>query len=88
LHLARKGILAASWTRPWGEAREPTDGRIGTIGIGFEPGAGYLGCLSTIVADLLSLGSPSCTLVFDEFQKRLREFVRSLHRDVVADAFE
>src|SRR3954464_4079205 len=34
------------------EAREATDGRIGTIAIGFEPGAGYVGCLSTIVAEL------------------------------------
>lgn len=35
-----------------GEAREAADGRVGTIAIGFEPGAGYLGCLSTIVAEL------------------------------------
>jgi DNA-binding transcriptional LysR family regulator len=46
-----KGILAAV-NAAVGEAREATDGRIGTIGIGFEPGAGYLGCLSTIVAEL------------------------------------
>ena len=46
-----KGILAAV-DAAVGEAREATDGRIGTIGIGFEPGAGYFGCLSTIVAEL------------------------------------
>jgi len=34
------------------EAREAMDGRIGTIAIGFEPGAGYVGSLSTIVAEL------------------------------------
>lgn len=46
-----KAILSAVDTAV-GEAREATDGRIGTIAIGFEPGAGYLGCLSTIVAQL------------------------------------
>ncbi len=46
-----KAILAAVDVAV-GEAREATDGRIGTIAIGFEPGAGYLGCLSTIVAEL------------------------------------
>jgi DNA-binding transcriptional LysR family regulator len=46
-----KGILAAV-DAAVGEAREAADGRIGTIGIGFEPGAGYFGCLSTIVAEL------------------------------------
>ena len=67
----------------------PQPNRVWVGGITFIPTrAGYLGCLSTIVADLLPLGSPSCTVVFDEFQKCLREFVRSLHRDVVADAFE
>jgi len=46
-----RGILAAVEVAV-GEAREATDGRIGTIAIGFEPGTGYLGCLSTIVAEL------------------------------------
>jgi DNA-binding transcriptional LysR family regulator len=46
-----QGILAAVEAAV-GEAREATDGRIGTIAIGFEPGAGYVGCLSTIVAEL------------------------------------
>ncbi len=34
------------------EAREAKEGRIGTIAIGFEPGSGYLGLLSTIIAKL------------------------------------
>ncbi len=34
------------------EAREATDGRIGTIVIGFGPGATYAGALSTIVTEL------------------------------------
>lgn len=34
------------------EAREAMEGLIGTITIGFEPGAGYLGSLSAIVAEL------------------------------------
>jgi DNA-binding transcriptional LysR family regulator len=34
------------------EAREATDGRLGTIAIGFGPGATYAGALSTIVAKL------------------------------------
>jgi DNA-binding transcriptional LysR family regulator len=46
-----KGILAAA-DEAVREAREAMEGRIGTIAIGFEPGAGYLGCLSTIVAEL------------------------------------
>ncbi|HEY5958705.1 MAG TPA: LysR family transcriptional regulator, partial [Polyangiaceae bacterium] len=46
-----KAILAAA-DEAAREAREAMDGRIGTIAIGFEPGAGYLGCLSTIVAEL------------------------------------
>jgi DNA-binding transcriptional LysR family regulator len=48
-----KGILTAVDVAV-AEAREATEGRIGTITIGFEPGAGYLGCLSTIVARLRS----------------------------------
>lgn len=46
-----KGILAAA-DEAVHEAREAMEGRVGTIAIGFEPGAGYLGCLSTIVAEL------------------------------------
>ncbi|MEI9939201.1 MAG: LysR substrate-binding domain-containing protein [Pseudomonadota bacterium] len=46
-----KGILA-DVDAAVGEAREATDGRIGTIAIGFEPGTGYIGRLSTIVAEL------------------------------------
>jgi len=46
-----KGILAAA-DEAVHEAREAMDGRIGTIAIGFEPGAGYLGCLSAILAEL------------------------------------
>lgn len=34
------------------EAREAKDGRLGTIAIGFGPGAAYAGALSTIVAEL------------------------------------
>jgi DNA-binding transcriptional LysR family regulator len=46
-----KAILSAVDTAV-ADAREATAGRIGTIAIGFEPGAGYLGCLSTIIAKL------------------------------------
>lgn len=50
-HERAKAILAAAEQAVL-EAREAMDGRVGTIAIGFEPGAGYLGCLSTIVAEL------------------------------------
>lgn len=46
-----KGILAAA-DEAVHEAREAMEGRVGRIAIGFEPGAGYFGCLSTIVAEL------------------------------------
>jgi len=46
-----KAILAAA-DEAVREAREAMEGRIGTIAIGFEPGAGYLGSLSSIVAEL------------------------------------
>jgi DNA-binding transcriptional LysR family regulator len=52
LFLERAKAILAAVDAAVGEAREATDGRIGTIAIGFEPGAGYLGCLSTIVAEL------------------------------------
>jgi len=52
LFLERAKAILSSVDAAAGEAREATAGRIGTIAIGFEPGAGYLGCLSTIVAKL------------------------------------
>ena len=52
LFLERAKAILSSVDVALGEAREATDGRIGTITIGFEPGSGYLGLLSTIVAKL------------------------------------
>jgi DNA-binding transcriptional LysR family regulator len=52
MFLERTKEILAAVDAAVAEAREATDGRIGTITIGFEPGAGYLGCLSTIVAEL------------------------------------
>ncbi|MFO0728507.1 MAG: LysR substrate-binding domain-containing protein [Myxococcota bacterium] len=46
-----KGILAAT-EEAVREAREAMEGRIGTIAIGFEPGAGYVGCLSSIISEI------------------------------------
>lgn len=50
--LERAKAILASVDGAVGEAREASAGRIGTIAIGFEPGAGYLGCLSAIIAKL------------------------------------
>lgn len=52
LFLERAQAILASVDVAVREAREAMDGRIGTIAIGFEPGSGYLGLLSTIVAKL------------------------------------
>jgi LysR family transcriptional regulator, benzoate and cis,cis-muconate-responsive activator of ben and cat genes len=52
LFLERAKAILSSVDVAVGEAREATDGRIGTIAIGFEPGSGYLGLLSAIVAKL------------------------------------
>ena len=52
MFLERARAILAAVDAAVDEAREATDGRIGTIAIGFEPGAGYLGCLTTIVAEL------------------------------------
>lgn len=52
LFLDRAKAILSSVDLAVGEAREASDGRIGTIVIGFEPGSGYLGLLSTIVAKL------------------------------------
>jgi len=52
LFLERARAILSSVDAAIGEAREATEGKIGTIAIGFEPGSGYLGLLSTIVAKL------------------------------------
>lgn len=52
LFLERAKEILASVDVAIQEAREATDGKIGTIAIGFEPGSGYIGLLSTIVAKL------------------------------------
>lgn len=52
LLLERAKAILASVDVAVGEAREAMEGRIGTITIGFEPGSGYLGLLSTLVAKL------------------------------------
>ena len=52
LFLERAKAILSSVDAAVAEAREAMDGRIGTITIGFEPGSGYLGLLSTIVAEL------------------------------------
>jgi LysR family transcriptional regulator, benzoate and cis,cis-muconate-responsive activator of ben and cat genes len=54
LFLERAKSILAAVDDAVGEAREAMDGRLGTVAIGFEPGAGYLGYLSTIVAKLKS----------------------------------
>jgi LysR family transcriptional regulator, benzoate and cis,cis-muconate-responsive activator of ben and cat genes len=50
LFLERAKAILSSVDVAVGEAREAMAGRVGTIAIGFEPGSGYLGLLSTIVA--------------------------------------
>lgn len=50
LFLERAKTILWSVDAAVGEVREAVEGRIGTIAIGFEPGATYAGSLSTIVA--------------------------------------
>lgn len=52
LFLERAKTILSSVELAIGEAREASEGKLGTIAIGFEPGSGYLGLLSTIVAKL------------------------------------
>jgi DNA-binding transcriptional LysR family regulator len=52
MFLERAKAVLASVDAAVGEAREATDGRIGTIAIGFGPGATYSGALAAIVAKL------------------------------------
>ena len=52
MFLERAKAILSTVEAAVGEAREATDGRIGTIAIGFGSGATYAGALSTIVARL------------------------------------
>jgi DNA-binding transcriptional LysR family regulator len=52
MFLVRAKTILSTVDAAVGEAREAKDGRIGTIAIGFGPGAAYFGALSTIVAKL------------------------------------
>jgi DNA-binding transcriptional LysR family regulator len=52
MFLERAKAILSSVDAAVAEAREATDGRVGTIAIGFGPGAAYAGALSTIVAKL------------------------------------
>ena len=52
MFLERAKAILSTVDAAVGEAREATDGTIGTIAIGFGPGAAYAGALSTILARL------------------------------------
>lgn len=52
LFLEKAKAILASVELAIGEAREASEGKFGRIAIGFEPGSGYLGLLSTIIAKL------------------------------------
>jgi DNA-binding transcriptional LysR family regulator len=51
MFLERAKAILSTVDAAVGEAREATSGRIGTIAIGFGPGAAYAGALSRIVAE-------------------------------------